>query len=385
MRFHKTSRARRELYIALICFGFTAFIVACATMKVKPNIHSGALASFLKFDHAAHAENADCSDCHGDVAKADKSTRGAFIPKKGHGGCADCHEDEVKKNCEMCHIKGQTKKIELTRVNRLITFSHKKHEEIFKKQGKKESCKHCHAAAYTSKKPGMSLLGKMAVCTDACHKQDIAKQDCGKCHQQLHRQRLEAVAQLGHQGNIIRRHGRHAYKTERCVQCHDQTFCADCHAKTAAMPLSLKYPENIKARFIHRGDFIGRHAVQARANPSTCRKCHGNQYCQSCHQMRGVVRPPIPTANPNKVRRVHGAEWMTPGASNFHGRKARRNAGRCASCHDQGAASNCIRCHKVGALGGNPHPTNFKWADKSGECRSNPMCQSCHISGQGCP
>lgn len=400
-------RSRRELLLpALLFLAVTA--VACATVKIHQRVQAGALAKALLFDHADHVANHDCSDCHAGVAKSEglrdkrgKVKVGAFIPKKNHGGCADCHEDEVKnkKKCTMCHAKGADKKIALTRVNRLLKFSHKQHMEVFAKRAKKlaaeakakgkkdfkapAACKHCHAKAYTNKKPGMPMLGKMAVCTDACHKQDLVDQACDKCHTQLQRQTLAAVAQLGHQGNFLKRHGTLARNTGRCAQCHDQTYCADCHAKTAAMPLSIRYPEKINARYIHRGDFIGRHQVQARAQPTTCKKCHGNQYCTTCHQMRGVVRP-APLLARSKARSVHGPQWMTPGQAGFHGRKARRNAARCASCHDQGAASNCVRCHKVGGLGGNPHPRSFKWANKRDACAKNPMCLSCHINGLGC-
>ncbi|MCK5795996.1 MAG: cytochrome c3 family protein, partial [Deltaproteobacteria bacterium] len=370
--------SRRELTVAFLAF-ISAAVVACATVKIHQRVQAGHLAKSLIFDHAAHVENADCSDCHDGIDKSTTSTGGTFIGKGDHGGCAACHEDETKdkKKCEMCHQKGTPKKIKLTRVNRMIHFSHKKHEAIFAKraaklvadakaQGKKDfkapsSCKHCHKAAYTNKLAGMPMLGKMAVCTDACHKQDLSDQTCTKCHTKLQRQRLAAVAQLGHRDSFLRRHGTAARNSGRCAQCHDQTYCADCHARTAAMPLSIRYPEKVNASFIHRGDFLGRHAVQARAQPATCKKCHGNQYCTSCHEMRGVVRR-LPQRLSQAARKVHAAQWMTPGQPGFHGRKARRNAARCASCHDQGAASNCVRCHKVGALGGNPHPRSFKWA-----------------------
>lgn len=395
----RTSQGRRDLLIGLVAFvGFA--LVACATVKINQRIKSGALARQLIFPHSVHVENADCADCHKGIKESTGPTLGKYIGKGKHGGCVACHEDEVKKKCEMCHVKGQDKKVELTRINRMVNFSHAAHQPRVQqalaaktpvgKDGKKVdakklvTCKQCHAAAYKTKKAGTPMLGKMAVCTDACHKKDIKDQACDKCHTQLTRQRLEAVLHLGHQGNFLKRHGTLARNSaERCAQCHDQTYCADCHGRTSSMPLSIRYPEKINNRYIHRGDFIGRHMVQARAQPTTCKKCHGNQYCTTCHEMRGVVRP-APTAVGSKVRAVHGAQWMTPGQAGFHGREARRNAARCASCHDQGAASNCVKCHKVGALGGSPHPRNFKWANKSGECKANPMCLTCHVNGMGC-
>ncbi|MBW2730779.1 MAG: cytochrome c3 family protein [Deltaproteobacteria bacterium] len=354
-------------------------IVACATVKVK---HSLQLSSVLKFSHAFHVEQGDCGDCHGEIAKSTGPTLGKFIPKKNHGGCADCHEDATtdKKECKLCHV-GTDKNIELTRVNRQLIFSHKSHEPHLKDKG---GCKHCHAAAYTAKKAGTKLLGKMAVCTDSCHKSDLNSQACDKCHTNLRGQTLQAVASLGHQGDFLKRHGPLARNTQRCAQCHDQTFCGDCHAKTAAMPLSLRYPERVNARYIHRGDYLGRHSRDARARPDTCRKCHGAKHCTTCHEMQGVSAPVGKARLGTNLRKVHGGQWMQPGQPGFHGRLARRDSSRCASCHDQGAASNCVRCHQVGGSGGNPHTPGFKWRNKADECRKNPMCLSCHVGGMGC-
>ena len=100
---------------------------------------------------------------------------------------------------------------------------------------------------------------------------------------------------------------------------------------------------------------------------------------------RGVTPPKSNTTVASAAgRRVHGADVMKPGTPGFHGNQARRAINRCASCHDQGAQSNCVRCHKVGELGGNPHPTGFSWRGQSTACRENVMCGACHIAGAGC-
>ena len=370
---------RRFWMLTLLSCGL---VVACATVGLK----SGLLHTQLKFDHAAHTEQGACGDCHEGIAKSEGPTRGAFIPK-GHKVCANCHEDETKDKakCKMCHI-GSNEKVALPRRDRGLTFSHKAHLERFKKAfGKKDpGCKHCHAEAFKAKKAGTKMLGKMAMCTDSCHKGELTAQNCDKCHRNLQRQPMQAVAQLGHQGDFIKRHGIFARNTERCAQCHDQTHCANCHAKTATMPLSIKYPERVNARFVHQGNFLARHSAEARAQPVLCKKCHGNEHCASCHQVQGLQRPVAGASNSDKVRQAHGPSWMVAGTPGFHGRAARRDAARCASCHDQGQASNCIRCHKVGAFGGNPHPPGFRWQDKATACQSNSMCLSCHTNGSGC-
>jgi hypothetical protein len=61
-------------------------------------------------------------------------------------------------------------------------------------------------------------------------------------------------------------------------------------------------------------------------------------------------------------------------SADFHGRQARRDIASCAGCHEQGPATNCIRCHKVGAYGGNPHPHGWQSARGPGSA----MCRYCH-------
>ena len=147
----------------------------------------------------------------------------------------------------------------------------------------------------------------------------------------------------------------------------------------------MRFPEKVSARFIHRGDYLTRHAVEARSDPASCRKCHGQRTCRSCHALNGLSAPPDKALAGGATRNPHPAGWMVPGGDDFHGHKARRDINSCASCHDRGSASNCVSCHKVGGMGGSPHPTGWSWQDKSGQCASNPMCATCHSGGLGCP
>ncbi|MCB9556311.1 MAG: cytochrome c3 family protein [Deltaproteobacteria bacterium] len=370
---HTKQTSRLPLLMAALA------IAACATLTYKvPQLREQ-----LIFSHKKHVGEADCSDCHGDIAQATGPTEGKFIGKGGkHGGCTACHDDEVadKDQCKMCHV-GKDKNIKLSRRTRNLNFSHKAHD----KSRVKDGCKTCHAAAYTTTKPGTKMVPKMSVCTDSCHKKQMAELQCSGCHKNLESLTVPAVSLAVHDGNFHRRHGTLARNTQTCAQCHDQTFCADCHARTQAMPASIRFPEQINRRFVHRGDFVGRHMVEARARPETCAKCHGARHCQSCHEFRGVTPPKSNTTVASAAgRRVHGADVMKPGTPGFHGNQARRAINRCASCHDQGAQSNCVRCHKVGELGGNPHPTGFSWRGQSTACRENVMCGACHIAGAGC-
>ena len=54
------------------------------------------------------------------------------------------------------------------------------------------------------------------------------------------------------------------------------------------------------------------------------------------------------------------------------------NIAQCATCHDQGRNSNCVSCHKVGGMGGNPHPPGFVDQHPREEINSNNMCRACH-------
>lgn len=354
-----------------------AVVVACATIKGERQRKP--LAEVLRFPHATHVEEADCSDCHEGIAKSGEIRAGAFIGKGEHGGCGNCHEVDDKEECKKCHI-GKPKDADLARRDRRLHFSHAKHVGRMKDG----ACKKCHPAAATAKRVGTNLVPEMKTCVASCHKPEMDSLDCAKCHVDLVRHPVKPIAEVSHDGEFLRRHGTLARNTARCATCHDQTYCARCHARTASMPLALKFPEDVQRRFIHRGDYIGRHPVEARAQPMTCRKCHGANFCATCHKSQGIAPPRNPSLTRTTTRQVHGPNFMTPGAPGFHGRAARRDINKCASCHDQGAASNCVKCHKVGGLGGNPHPAGFSWRNKQQNCRTNAMCLTCHTGGSGC-
>jgi hypothetical protein len=121
---------------------------------------------------------------------------------------------------------------------------------------------------------------------------------------------------------------------------------------------------------VHRGDFLTRHAIDALAEPARCLSCHTERDCDSCHVERGVSGNAVGANNPHPPGWV-GADTRS---SDFHGSHARRDILSCAGCHEQGPATNCIRCHTVGAYGGNPHPSGWQ----SARGRQSSMCRYCH-------
>ena len=356
---------RRVMFLALL-------LVLAASAGACRVFRGDAGKGQIVFSHSDHLEHGDCSDCHEGVESSTGATAGKFIPVKK--GCANCHDDVMGK-CQMCH-RGPKGGVSLKRVDRKLKFSHAAHASRVGKQG----CASCHPAA---NKGGGSVPGH-AGC-DSCHKKSRAALDCAKCHIDLTRYKKPA-ATLSHGPGFVKSHGTTARQNVRaCVQCHDQTKCADCHSGAAMTRASIRFPEQVNRRFIHRGDYLSRHAVEARSDPTSCRSCHGQRQCRSCHAINGLA------ANLQSGKRLrlggkatHPAGWMTPTSTTFHGHQARRDIGRCASCHDRGAASNCVGCHKVGGMGGNPHPVGWSWGNKSDQCRNSTMCATCHAGGKGC-
>jgi len=55
---------------------------------------------------------------------------------------------------------------------------------------------------------------------------------------------------------------------------------------------------------------------------------------------------------------------------------ARQNILSCAGCHNQGANSLCVACHRSGGV--NPHPPG--WKGTTPQIGSNPTCKICHTS-----
>lgn len=79
-----------------------------------------------------------------------------------------------------------------------------------------------------------------------------------------------------------------AYQQEQvCSMCHQQSFCNDCHGVRVELKPSTRNPDQTYRRMPHRGDFLSRHRIEGRMNPTSCFRCHGNpktaQTCAPCH------------------------------------------------------------------------------------------------------
>jgi hypothetical protein len=308
-----------------------------------------------KFPHSIHLESGvACVECHAPILKSTRLQANVIhvqIPTKSEV-CAGCHDPvpEYKP---------------VQRFEAAVRFDHAAH--IPRLKGAKDECQGCHTKVA---EPGSFKVEvpPMSSCT-ACHNhaQDYAVGRCTPCHTDL-KQFAKPVKDYSHEANFLQTHGKWAMASiNTCSSCHDQTMCSQCHtATTRPMPPSIQFPEKVTAEFIHRGDWISRHAIEQRADPSSCSKCHGTGYCQSCHSFQGVA-----SASGAASRDPHPAGWIS-----VHGQAARQNILSCAACHNQGANSFCVACHSTGQR--NPHPPG--WKGTQAQIGSNPMCKTCHTN-----
>ena len=104
-------------------------------------------------------------------------------------------------------------------------------------------------------------------------------------------------------------------QAQLCQSCHTQAQCQSCHDVTQDLTVEKRRPEQIESGQVHRGDFMVRHAIEARSQPARCLSCHTVQTCDACHVARGVSANVANPANP------HPPEWIgsNTSSSNFHG------------------------------------------------------------------
>lgn len=337
----------------------------------------------IKFSHKLHKgkAKADCVDCHQSVA--DSETAAGSVKMK-EAGCFDgCHDPETERegNCGMCHTDEKNPSATFAPGPEELIFDHKAHLGRKDAEGNEIECKSCHPDAAKSTNVADDNLPKMELC-ETCHQAEVDRLACKACHERLPELAEKPMGEAIHKAGFFQMHAAWATGNgQLCVQCHEQHFCADCHERTGPMPPATMNPGAVERTFIHRGDFLGRHAMESVAKPASCQTCHGASFCQECHEERakevgftggtfGGHRSPHP---PGYVRKNTGTK--------YHGLEARLNIGSCVACHDQGAASNCVDCHKVGGPGGDPHPPGWKRRGMESEKNSGRACVPCHDGG----
>jgi len=348
---------RKGIAIAFATLG----IAACASMLGARRVKQPG--QEIRQSHAVHKE-LPCAMCHEEVSDA-VTVSDSLLPKEEK--CLTCHaEKKDQKDCGYCHTDPAHPATYPPQPHTIL-MSHKGHLKLVN-----DDCSTCHVTLSESARPG-PVPPTMKSCTK-CHEHrvDFDEGRCTRCHTDLKRFPLKPVAEFSHAGDFVRQHGQVARSTaDACAQCHDQTFCSDCHAKTAPIRVELKFSENVNSDFIHRGDYLTRHSIEARADSALCQRCHGTSFCTACHNQENVG------PGGKNPRSPHPPGWAFPGPTS-HGATARREIVSCASCHDQGPASNCVTCHKVGGIGGNPHPVKWQQKHSQAEIYGTAMCQYCH-------
>jgi len=342
--------ASASLSLALLCAVLTAAILAaCAEHGPATFPH---LVHLTGFECGKPGKPAclTCSSCHALAQSADALPKAAL--------CASCHRADLSRVAEVLEQPQP--------VHDAIGFNHAQHLGMKEIGGQ---CVTCHAGVVQA---GSAPLPPMTRCF-ACHEHEQQWQagTCAPCHTAIDLARTAPRTFLRHDAEFARHHGQFAVEDRKlCQSCHTQKQCNDCHDTTQDLTVERRQPEKVDSTPVHGGDFIVRHAIEAQAEPARCARCHAPETCDSCHLQRGVSAMAASGRNP------HPPGWVTndPSASSGHGREARRDILLCASCHDQGPATNCIRCHKVGGYGGNPPPGGWRSARSPQEG----MCRYCH-------
>lgn len=337
--------------------------VACAGLL--GGVVPGAGGDRLRFTHARHIKaQVECVACHEAVYDATDLTEHHKPPESK---CLECHRKEKEAgNCVMCHTDPGAIAPRPPRDPHL-NFDHSQHIERVE-----EDCARCHTSL---PEPGVETTPPAMSACLSCHEHQnqYDQGQCGVCHKDLWQKPLKPQSLYVHDGGFLKGHSSAAYAGgAACSQCHDQTFCSDCHAKTNPVGPDVRESERVDRLFVHRADFVSRHQIEANADPASCSRCHTTTSCESCHSARNQGPG---GANP---RSPHPAGWAFPQTAQFHGDAARRDITSCATCHDRGGRSDCIDCHKVGGVGGNPHPPGFLLRHPKVD-RTNGMCLECHL------
>jgi hypothetical protein len=300
---------------------------------------------------------ATCTSCHGGLRTSDAN---ATEPPSD---CARCHSPPTS------GVRSETARLRAsTRPKQPIVFDHPAHLPLPEIRGQ---CVPCHPGAVDDGAQG-ALYPPMTQCL-GCHRHDqqFAAGECVLCHPRTDLRSRVPRTVLRHDLEFIRDHREQATRQARaCAQCHAEEQCAVCHDDSQRLSIEKRRPTAIDREQVHRGDYLSRHAIEAGSTPATCLRCHSSASCDACHVARGVSAGRVGSTSPHPI----GWTGTSKGAAASHGRAARRDLVSCSGCHDQGPATNCIRCHRVGAYGGNPHPSGWR----TSRSVSEGMCRYCH-------
>ncbi len=323
----------------------------------------------IRFSHNKHVvvEGLTCSDCHDGIEKSTSLDDKRFIPVEAK--CMDCHE-KTNSECKKCHVRPEMPTTWVDTKLPNLRFSHQNHVNRIKESGEKNACDRCHGEIKDTKKASETIRPKMFETCASCHDKTFGQDKCAQCHIKMPGWSSKPGQVYDHSADWLRRHGTVAKGgSAACSHCHQESSCAECHGRGNPARPSLLHLDRPDANFQHRGDWLTRHPIEARLDSKTCMTCHSQPNCASCHERYGLDK--ISNGGPSP----HPPGWMVKGSGTDHGTAARRDVLSCAACHDRGAASNCVTCHKSGGPGGNPHPPGW---DSKLDKNTAPACTPCH-------
>jgi len=129
---------------------------------------------------------------------------------------------------------------------------------------------------------GMDLLQRHPTAADL----DEQPMRCPNCHDA--RGDKVAFGSFDHNAIWLSTHRQKANQNEMiCEMCHQTSFCSDCHSSRVELKPSLKDQTETYRQMQHRGDYLTRHRIDGRIDPTSCFRCHGNpktaKTCVHCH------------------------------------------------------------------------------------------------------
>lgn len=109
---------------------------------------------------------------------------------------------------------------------------------------------------------------------------------CTECHKEGEKD--FPYRRYDHTALFVTAHRMDAYQSEQvCDMCHSTSFCNDCHVTRSELKPPVKNPTAPARRLPHRGDFLARHRIDGRIDPTSCFRCHGSpkssKLCVPCH------------------------------------------------------------------------------------------------------
>lgn len=374
-------------FVMLIgAFSFYSFDNGEPKEKLNKNI--------IKFSHEIHAEVMSCADCHSNVTEA-KALNERLLPEKDI--CASCHDIEDDENCSLCHFEEVFEPM-IQKKSGLV-FNHKFHTA-----DQKQVCDDCHKGFETVAYSFETNMQNppMDQCYSCHNVNAIASNECSSCHIST----VELIPEDHKQVSFMEHHKFDALNKDNCVMCHENNFCESCHLGTTTIDESNssdnfytpysphRYTDNHKQQKItrvHDLNYRFTHGIDAKGKISECSSCHqAETFCAECHSFEGgdiALEGFAPQSHSQ-------ADFVMLGVGSgggTHGKLARRDIERCASCHDtNGNDPNCLQCHidNDGIEGTNPktHTYNYMY-NENGDWHSDPssLCYNCHVDANAKP